>query len=185
MRLLMKIIGFLLVCASFPSFGTQDDLRLDALFSELHNASSGSEAREIEKNIWEIWFEGPNEQVDQYFESAQIAASGGDYRSATTALDKLIDAHPEFAEGWNQRAIVYFVQGKYSAALADVDKTLSLEPRHFGAASGKAQCYLALGEPLAAIDAFEQALSINPWLEDVKEQLNQLKAIHLNPRNAI
>ena len=54
-------------------------------------------------------------------------------RSAITAtafkvFDAIVHKAPNFAEGWNKRATVYYMMGNYEAWLADIDRVLELEP---------------------------------------------------------
>ena len=72
-------------------------------------------------------------------------------RARLDLLNALVDRLPDYAEGWNQRATVYYMLGNYEASLADIDKVLEFEPRHFGALSGRCMIYLAQGKRALAI----------------------------------
>ena len=60
----------------------------------------------------------------------------GQPQTAIDQFTRVIEAIPQFAEGWNRRATAYFIVGDFEASLRDIQQTLALEPRHFGALSG-------------------------------------------------
>ena len=86
-----------------------------------------------------------------------------DFQGARDLLDEVIAEAPDYAEGWNQRAFVLFLQGNYEASLEDIDKTLALEPRHFGALSGKAMIFMTLGRVKLGQETLRQAVEIHPY----------------------
>ena len=59
----------------------------------------------------------------------------------------------DFAEGYNQRAIAYFMLEELSKSIEDCKKTSELNRYHFGALAGMGHCYLKLGDLAAAMDA--------------------------------
>ena len=84
---------------------------------------------------------------------------------------------PDFSEGWNKRATVYFLMKKFDQSVKDIAQTLRLEPRHFGALSGLGLINQAIGQTGAAIKAYEQALGLNPHLFGLKEKIERLKKL--------
>ena len=98
-----------------------------------------------------------------------------EYGEALRLLDAIVTISPEFAEGWNKRATVYYLLGRYEDSISDVEKTLDLEPRHFGALSGLGLIYNRLDKDAAALDAFERALMINPHLGQAKQEVKRLR----------
>jgi len=90
-------------------------------------------------------------------------------------LEVLIQKAPEFAEAFNQRAIIYFRLGQWDKAIADCTHVLKLNPYHFGAASGLAQCYLKQKKLRAALRAYRRAFRINPNLEGVQQVIESLE----------
>ena len=155
--------------------------RLDELFTQLANAPGGRQAAAIEQRIWQAWFEHEDTAAAELLARARDRAQAGDAASAEALFDELVATHPAYAEAWNQRAILRYLQGDLDGSLADIAQALALEPRHFGALSGRGQCLFRLERYAEAADAFRDALSINPWLDSVRMQLDMLEAL-LNER---
>ena len=82
----------------------------------------------------------------------------------------------DWAEAWNKRATLYFLQDRDEESVADIEATLKLEPRHFGALGGFGQICLRQDEPVSARIAFEKALLVNPHLDGVREIVHELGA---------
>jgi tetratricopeptide (TPR) repeat protein len=153
----------------------QRDARLGPLFARLQTTSSATEAAGIERRIWEIWGESDDPEAGQLMREGTVAMAEGQYRAALDRFDRLVEEVPDFAEGWNKRATVYYLMGNYPASVLDIERTLQLEPRHFGALSGLGLIYDAIDDPAAALRSFEAALAINPHLETVKERIGELR----------
>ena len=152
---------------------------LDELFEALGSAETPMEAAAIEQQIWTAWFDydGPAETVTQDMENGSIALRSGLVGLAERLFGQVIDADPDYAEGWNRRATVRYVMGDYAGSMADIAETLALEPRHFGALSGLGLCYLALGEPEQALAAFEAVLDVHPQSHSARQNVEALRAM--------
>jgi tetratricopeptide (TPR) repeat protein len=124
--------------------------------------------------LWEIWFRGaPDEGV---LELRRIMRMN-DRQQALSTLDDIIRDWPEFAEAYNQRAIVLFQCGEYTRSAADCERTLRLNPYHFGAQAGMGQCFMKLRKYTAALHAFKLALEINPVLGGLHETIQTLEQV--------
>ena len=162
-----------------PSWGktgwaNQNDTRLDSLFSQLQITGSGQKARTIEKFIWKIWRESGDEAVDQLMVDGVKAMGGGNYEGALIAFNSIVKGAPNFAEGWNKRATLYWLMGDFEKSVEDINRTLALEPRHFGALSGLAMIRESQERPLDALQAFERALEIYPAMPNAAERIRKL-----------
>jgi tetratricopeptide (TPR) repeat protein len=124
-------------------------------------------------SIWELWFRGGTDEQNWQLQQALRLP---ELIQALPALDDLVKAAPDFAEAFNQRAILHFRRGDYPRAVADCEAALRLNPFHFGAASGLGQCYQRMNKPRAALRAFKQALDIHPGLETVRDAVRELEA---------
>lgn len=122
--------------------------------------------------LWEIWFRG---ETPARGDKLREAMALPDQLQVVAALDDLVREAPDFAEAYNQRAIVYFRRGEYARAAADCEKVLRLNPVHFGAASGMGQCYLRLRKPRAALRAFQRAFDIHPHLDNLGDTIRELQ----------
>ncbi|QFU14892.1 tetratricopeptide repeat protein [Microvirga thermotolerans] len=152
--------------------------RLDALFAELARASGARPAEEIQDMIWAIWTSHEDGEAEATMAEAIAALSSGALRQARPLLDRLVALHPGWAEAWNKRATLNFIERRDGDSLADIARTLELEPRHFGAVSGFGQICLRHGRLNEARAAFQIALAINPHLDDLRAMVRDLA-----PRN--
>ncbi|MEM7467401.1 MAG: tetratricopeptide repeat protein [Pseudomonadota bacterium] len=172
-----KLIGLTLTVAAMTGASAdQNDPRLPTLFETLQSAENPLEASTTEQEIWRIWHTSPSDEAHSTMVDARKALDNGDPATAISKLNKLVQENPDFAEAWNQRAIVLYLTGDFEGSLNDVNRTVALEPNHFGAYSGMGQCYIRLDEPERALEAFETALEIHPWLGNVRQQIQMLRA---------
>ncbi|MBI2158787.1 MAG: tetratricopeptide repeat protein [Candidatus Rokubacteria bacterium] len=135
-----------------------------------------------ETALWQVWSRSGDEEVDRLFAIGveQMAARQGE--AAAETFTRVIERKPEFAEGWNKRATVYYLLGEYEKSRADCDQVLKRNPHHFGALSGYGMIYLQLDQPARALDYFERALGVNPNLTSVRETVEALRALLIKQR---
>lgn len=129
--------------------------------------------------LWSVWFRGGDEEQVRRL---QEALSHPNPRQALKGIDQLIRESAEYAEAYNQRAVLHYRLGEYHKAITDCEQVLRLNPHHFGAAAGMGQCYVRLKKPRAALRAFKSAYRINPNLDDVKDAIRSLEEV-LGERN--
>ncbi len=126
--------------------------------------SNDSEVRDrATHQLWELWFQQKGMYGYQQLMRAQMLMEGRRLTEAEQVLTEVIRDQPDFAEAWNRRAVLYYIQRRYRAAIADCLKVVDLVPIHFGALHGLGLCYASLGEYKLAIDAFHQALDVQPY----------------------
>jgi tetratricopeptide (TPR) repeat protein len=132
--------------------------------------------------LWNMWHRSGDAHLDAILAGGIAAMEQQDLAAAEAAFTSLIEAAPDFAEGWNKRATVYFVLGEYEKSLADCDQVMSRNPYHWGALSGYGMIYVELDQPGRAVEYFEKALAVNPNLTSVQQALETLKALLLQRR---
>jgi tetratricopeptide (TPR) repeat protein len=162
-------------CLAPPALADQTDPRLDQLFAELKTTPDGPDARGLETQIWSIWMRSGDEEVNRLLEAGDLAMQASQYDAALAAFNKVVEKAPDFAEGWNKRATLFYLMGNYPASLADIARTLKLEPRHFGALSGLGLVEVQLDRLEEALAAFEKALAIDPHLDSARSNAEQLR----------
>ena len=149
---------------------------LDELFETLRDAEDAHARAESEDLIWALWCSHEDGNAHKTMQKAIGALARQDFETSRTLLDQLVVSWPNWAEAWNKRATVYFLEGKYVESVADIERTLTLEPRHFGAASGLAQICLKVGDEHSALVAFDYVLAVNPNLTAVRETADFLRS---------
>ena len=143
----------------------------EALADRLHDEDNQVRRFAVEA-LWTLWFRGDD---DERGSELRRLVRLSDRADALCGLDALIAKAPEFAEAYNQRAIIHFRNKDYEKSLADCERTVEHNPFHFGALSGMAECYVNLRRPRAALKAYRNAYRINPNLGGVKESIQALE----------
>ncbi|UIJ70836.1 tetratricopeptide repeat protein [Aurantimonas sp. HBX-1] len=137
------------------------------LFATLKDARTEAEGRAAESAIWRHWMAAaPDLATRQLLERAMERRESYDFAGARSLLDEAIAAAPTYAEAWNQRGFVRFLQDDFDGALADVDQAIQLEPRHFAAMSGRAIILMRQGRFGLAQNQLRAAVAIHPFLKE-------------------
>lgn len=174
--LTIRIIAVLILLTySLASPADQNDPALDDLFEQLAITTSDEEASNITREIWQRWTANDDPNVSQLMQIGIRALNYSTYRKALQSFDRVIEIAPEFAEGWNKRATLYYHIKEYRRSIDDIKKTLRLEPRHFGAWSGLGLVSIAQENYTGALAAFKKALSINPHISNIRRYVQKLE----------
>ena len=171
----MKRLIILIILFSNFAQADQKDERLIELFDKLFLSTNNMEASELLFNIWDIWSIADNQETQIIFDEANQFMDVGELDNAIELLTKVVKQSPEFAEGWNKRATVYFLKGELNKSISDIEKTLNLEPRHFGALDGLAEIYLMQDDLVGAAVIYRRILEIIP---SSKKSQDRLKLIN-------
>ncbi len=178
MKSLARILALLLPLTFGWAIGAradQTDPRLDQLFVHLQEVDTSKQARMIEQLIWGVWLESKSPTLKLLMGRAVTAMGQRKLDDALEILHSVVTIAPNYAEGWNKRATVYFLLGRYEESIVDVERTLALEPRHFGALSGLGLIYTYLKDNAGALDAYERALKVNPHLGQAVTEVKRLR----------
>jgi tetratricopeptide (TPR) repeat protein len=138
-----------------------------ALQRALRDADEGTREN-AEHAMWQIWERSGDPQIDRLYRTGVEQMNGGELRKAIATFTRIIELKPDFAEGWNKRATLYFLAGEYHKSLADCAQVIKRNPYHFGALAGYGQIYLRLEDYARALDYFRRALEVNPNMDSVK-----------------
>jgi tetratricopeptide (TPR) repeat protein len=130
-----------------------------------------------ERAIWVIWSRSGDPETDRLFVDGITQMNAGQLEEGIATFTRVIERSPEFAEGWNKRATLYFLVGDLARSLKDCDEVLKRNPYHFGVLAGYGQIYAQLGEYEKALDYFKRALAVNPNLDGVEFQVRLLESV--------
>lgn len=160
---------------NLPRLSANRDERLKGLFDILHKAPNPTLARRAEEEIQRIWNKSGSDTIDLLLTWANSAMEQNNYAKALDYLDNIVVLAPDFAEAWNRRATVHFLQQDFGRSIADVEETLRLEPRHFRALTGLGAMLRELGREKEALFVFEKALEVNPTMDQIQSTVEMLK----------
>lgn len=148
---------------------------LDELYSRLATAPDQATANEIAAAVEQLWAHSGSATADLLVARAGAAAEAQNRELAKKLLDAAVELQPDFAEAWNRRAYLYYLDNDFKRALGDLRRVLALEPRHFKALEGLGNLLQHLGEKKAALEAYESVLKVNPNSLDAKKARDDLK----------
>lgn len=148
---------------------------LDRLFAKLRKDPRHSSASATAKMIWREWMDSGSKTINLLMRWTASAIAKEDHAQALDLLDQVTVLAPEYAEGWNRRATLYFTMKDYGRSLSDIEATLALEPRHFGALSGLAVIMQQVGNDKAALKAWYQVLEIYPANQQAQKSVVELE----------
>lgn len=166
------VAAFLAVAGPGALFAQASDL--DPLFESLKTADPDA-AKSIEERIWQEWSKSGSPAMDLLLERGREALEEGELETAIDHFSALIDHAPEFAEGYNARAMAYYQADRYGPAMADIQITLSLNPRHFGAMSGMAVMFEEAGLENGALAAWRAVVELHPNREGAEDAIKRLE----------
>ena len=157
-----------------PKVGADRTRGLDFLFGALKAAPDEASAKHVEARIWALWMQTPSDTTALLMSRVKAAMDAQQMDVALKLLDAVVRLRPDYVEGWNRRATLYYLQNDYAHSLQDIEQVLVREPRHFGALAGLGMIMQDLGDEKRALDAFRKALAVNPHLDKVPELVKTL-----------
>jgi tetratricopeptide (TPR) repeat protein len=160
--------------AKLPKLLADKSRGLEFLFGALKAAPDEASAKHVEARIWAIWLQTPSDTIALLMTRAKAAMDAQNPDVALKLLDAVVKLRPDYVEGWNRRATLYYLRNDYTHSLQDIEQVLAREPRHFGALAGLGMIMQDLGDDKRALDAFRKALAINPHIEKVPELVKSL-----------
>jgi tetratricopeptide (TPR) repeat protein len=154
--------------------GTMADVKL--LVNALRD-DDGDVRDQAEQAMWRIWSRSGSPEVDRLYQKGVAQMEAGDLQQSIVTFTRIIELKPDFAEGWNKRATLYFLVGELRKSLADCDEVMKRNPYHFGALAGYVQIYVRLEYYDRALDYSRRALLINPNMDGVKRIMEMIEHV--------
>ena len=147
---------------------------IDDLFKRLAAARDEREAAALSAMLDHVWLQSGSDTADLLMSRALKAVEGNDYKLAESLLDKVVVLRPDWAEAWNKRATVHYLDDDDAASMEDISHVLALEPRHYGALSGMGFILHRNGDDKDALTVLRRALAIDPQNSGVKAMVKEL-----------
>lgn len=157
-----------------PSTPAERAKLLSNLYAYLATAETETDAQPIAAAIEKLWLFNGSDTTGLLMDRAAKAIADKNYAVALEFLDAVVDLAPDYAEGWNRRAYVHYLNNDIERMVGDLRRCLALEPNHFRALEGLAQVMRETGQKKAALKAYQKLLEINPNSESAKEGVKQL-----------
>jgi tetratricopeptide (TPR) repeat protein len=152
----------------------QREKLLQQLYENLAKAKDVAEAHPISETIEQVWRSTGSPTIDLLLDHASTFVQKADLDMAAQVLDRVVELAPDDAQGWQQRAMVHFIQHDLSQALVDFKRALAIDPQHYAALDGLGNVLLEQGDKKGALEAYRKALAVNPFLDDAKRQVDEL-----------
>ena len=97
-----------------PKIGADRAHGLDFLFGALKVAPDEASARHVEARIWALWMQTPSDTAALLMMRAKAAMDAQQMDVALKLLDAVVRLRPDYVEGWNRRATLYYLQNDYA-----------------------------------------------------------------------
>jgi tetratricopeptide (TPR) repeat protein len=147
---------------------------LNDLYAHLATANDEQSAKSIADTIERLWLQSGSETINLLMERSGAALAAKNADLALRLLDYVVELAPDYAEGFNRRAYVYFSQNNLESAVGDLRRTLALEPNHFKALDGLGQIWREHGNKKGALRVVKQLLEIYPNWPGAKQAAEEL-----------
>ncbi|MEO1206682.1 MAG: tetratricopeptide repeat protein [Pseudomonadota bacterium] len=148
---------------------------LSNLYAYLATAPDAETANEIASVIERLWLMSGSDTVSVLMERSMQAVAAKRPELAMSLLDAVVDLAPDYAEGWNRRAFVLFLQDQRERAAGDLRRVLALDPNHFKAMQGLAQILKDAGQSKGALKAFRKVLEVHPYADGAQDAVRELE----------
>lgn len=148
---------------------------LEELYGRLTTAPDEQTGAEIAAAIERLWQHSGSATADLLMARAAAATEAGRTELAMNLLNVAVELQPDYAEAWNRRAYLFYLDDNYTRALGDIRRVLALEPHHFKAIEGLANILEHLGEKKAALEAYETLLKVYPKAPGAEKARDNLR----------
>src|SRR3954447_7681175 len=98
---------------SIPENPAKRALLLEDLYAHLATAADEESAERISQAVERIWLTSGSDTVNILMERALRAANAKQSELALKLLDAVVELAPDYPEGWNRRAYVYYTENEF------------------------------------------------------------------------
>lgn len=159
----------------FPTNAVKRARVRDNLYALLATAGGKDDAKRIGRALERIYLTSGSQTIDLLMRRAIKASNAKRYDRALEFLNAVTELAPDFAEGWNRRAYVYYKKNDYHQSAGDLRRVLALDPRHFKALDGLGTILREIGDDAGALAVFEKLVEVNPYWAGAESVLPELR----------
>jgi tetratricopeptide (TPR) repeat protein len=160
--------------AGLPKTPAERDSVLATLYERLAAAEDETAAKPIEESLERVWLYSGSPTVDLLFARGMQAVAQKDYDQALLFFTHVVEQAPDFTEGWNRRAFIYFQRNEVGLALGDLRRAIALDPSNFKALDGLAQVLREIGEKEAALTVLRRLVEVHPHWPGTEKAVEEL-----------
>jgi tetratricopeptide (TPR) repeat protein len=154
---------------------TPAEARAD-LYARLAASTDADETEGLVVLLIGTYAQSGSDTGDLLLQRARKAMGDKEYDDAEKILDSTIALLPDWAEGWNARATLRYLDDDYDGSMADIAEVLKREPRHLGALLGMSHILEARDKKEQALKVCERVLAIAPHWRSAEKAVDRLKA---------
>ena len=154
---------------------TPAEARAD-LYARLAVSTDADETEGLVGLLIGAYAQSGSDTGDLLLQRARKAMGEKEYDAAEQILDSTIALLPDWAEGWNARATLRYLDDDYDGSMADIAEVLKREPRHLGALLGMSHILEARDKKEQALKVCERVLAIAPHWRKAEKTAERLKA---------
>jgi tetratricopeptide (TPR) repeat protein len=158
-----------------PAPRTPAEIRAE-LYVRLAASKDSDETEGLVNLLLASYTQSGSDTADLLLQRARKAMQEKDYGDASKILDATIALLPDWAEGWNARATLRWLDDDYDGSMADIAETLKREPRHIGALSGMAMILEERDKREDALKVYGRVLAIAPHWRSAEDAEKKLRA---------
>lgn len=157
-----------------PRTPKEREKALSDLYAMLATADDEKKAQSLTRSIERLWLTSGSDTVNLLMHRAMEAAHAKKPELALELLNAAVGLAPDYAEAWNRRAYVHFINNNYELALGDLRRVLALDANHYKALDGLMNILREIGKKKEALSVARQLLDVNPFHEGIKATVEQL-----------
>ena len=154
---------------------TPAEARAD-LYARLAASTDADETEGLVGLLVGTYAQSGSDTGDLLLQRARKAMGEKEYDAAEKILDSTVALLPDWAEGWNARATLRYLDDDYDGSMADIAEVLKREPRHLGALLGMSHILEARDKKEQALKVCERVLAIAPHWRSAEKTADRLKA---------
>ena len=148
---------------------------LDDLYAHLATAPDEEASKPFADSIERLWLSPGSDTVAVLMERAMQAVGQKRNDLALQLLSAVVEQAPDYAEGWNRRAYVFYTEGDYERALGDLRRVLALDAHHYKALDGLGQLMRQLDRKPQALKAYEKLQTVHPFWPNLTNIIEELR----------